>query len=133
VRAPVDVAARQSKAPILVTTTNTVQDRTILEYLGVVSGEAIIGANILRDLAASVTDVVGGRSGAYEEVFRDARHIAVEEMSDAARVLGANAVLAVSLDYESLREGNMIMVAASGTAVRCQEPDRGGAAGGAGG
>ncbi|MCL6478577.1 MAG: YbjQ family protein [Peptococcaceae bacterium] len=101
---------------MLVTTTPNVEGKTIGNYLGVVCGEAIMGANIVRDLFASITDIVGGRSGAYEEKLSQARQIALDEMSARARRLGAEAVVGVDLDYEVIREG-MLMVTASGTAV----------------
>lgn len=101
---------------MLLTTTHSVEGKTITRYLGVVSGEAIMGANIVRDLFASITDIVGGRSGAYEEKLAQARAIALDEMSTQAKRLGANAVVGTDLDYEVIREG-MLMVAASGTAV----------------
>lgn len=103
---------------MLVTTTATLQDRRIQDNLGVVTGEAILGANVFRDLFASVRDIVGGRSGAYENVLRDARETALAEMSDAARKLGANAVIGVDLDYETVGNGSMLMVSATGTAVK---------------
>lgn len=103
---------------MLVTTTATLQDRRIEDYLGVVTGEAILGANVFRDLFASVRDIVGGRSGAYENVLRDARETALAEMSEAARRLGANAVIGVDLDYETVGNGSMLMVSATGTAVK---------------
>jgi uncharacterized protein YbjQ (UPF0145 family) len=103
---------------MLLTTTPTLEGRPIRRYLGVVSGEAIIGANIFRDLFAAVRNVVGGRAGAYENVLADARETALAEMADAARKLGADAVVGVDLDYETLGEGgSMLMVCASGTAV----------------
>lgn len=101
---------------MLLTTTPSVEGKRITSYLGVVSGEAIMGANIVRDLFASITDIVGGRSGAYEEKLAQARGIALDEMGSQARRLGANAVVGVDLDYEVIREG-MLMVTASGTAV----------------
>lgn len=101
---------------MIVTTTPTVEGRPIKSYLGIVSGEAIIGANVIRDIFASITDIVGGRSGAYEAKLMEAREIALEEMVERARRLGANAVVGVDLDYEVVREG-MLMVTASGTAV----------------
>ncbi|MCB2212659.1 heavy metal-binding domain-containing protein [bacterium] len=102
---------------MIVTTTTLIEGQTVQEYLGVVSGEAIMGANIVRDLFASITDVIGGRSGAYEGKLKQARQIALREMQDEAAMLGANAVIGVDLDYEVVREG-MLMVSASGTAVR---------------
>ena len=102
---------------MIVTTTHSLDGKTITDYLGIVTGEAIMGANIVRDLFASVTDIVGGRSGAYETKLRDAREVALKEMTDSAALLGANAVIGVDLDYEVVREG-MLMVSASGTAVQ---------------
>lgn len=101
---------------MVITTTPTIEGKPIREYLGIVSGEAIMGANVVRDLFASITDIVGGRSGAYEEKLAQARKIALEEMAAKARQLGANAVVGVDIDYEVVREG-MLMVTASGTAV----------------
>lgn len=101
---------------MLHTTTNTLQGRTIETYYGIVSGETIMGANIVRDIFASVTDIVGGRSAAYESKLSEAREIAIEEMSEKARKLGANAVIGVDLDFEMVREG-MMMCIATGTAV----------------
>ena len=106
---------------MLVTTTNTLQDRKIKDYFGIVSGEAILGANILRDFFAGIRDIVGGRSAAYEEELRRAKDIALAEMTQQARDMGADAVLAVDLDYETITLGSgggMLMVSASGTAVR---------------
>ncbi len=100
-----------------VTTTPTVEGKTIQQYLGVVAGEAIMGANVFRDIFASITDIIGGRSGAYESKLRDAREIAIHEMEQEAAGKGANAVVGVDLDYEVIREG-MLMVTAAGTAVR---------------
>jgi uncharacterized protein YbjQ (UPF0145 family) len=103
---------------MIVTTTSDVQGRRIVEYHGLVTGEAILGANLFRDFFASVRDVVGGRSGAYERVLRDARDRAVEEMVEEARSRGADAVVGVDLDYEVVgKDGGMLLVAASGTAV----------------
>lgn len=104
---------------MIVTTTPDVEGKPVQEYLGVVSGEAILGANIFRDFFAGISDLVGGRSGAYEEVLRRGRDTAIEEMTAEARSRGANAVVGVDLDYESLgSNGSMLMVTASGTAVR---------------
>ncbi len=100
-----------------VTTTPTVEGHSIEAYLGIVTGEAILGAHIGRDILASFTDIVGGRSREYEEEVRKARNIALQEMAAEAGQLGANAVVAVDVDYEVIREG-MMMVSASGTAVR---------------
>jgi uncharacterized protein YbjQ (UPF0145 family) len=104
---------------MLVTTTPLVVGRNIEEYFGIVSGEAILGANIFRDLFAGLTDIVGGRSGAYETELRRAKEIALAEITEQAAALGANAVVGVDLDYETLgANGGMLMVSASGTAVR---------------
>lgn len=106
---------------MLVTTTNTVEGRRIIEYKGLVAGEAILGANLFRDLFASIRDIVGGRSGAYEKVLNDARETAVAELTDKAARLGANAVVGVDIDYETIgSNGSMLMVSASGTAVRIE-------------
>lgn len=104
---------------MIVTTTPTVEGKPIQEYLGVVSGEAILGANVFRDFFAGITDLVGGRSGSYEQVLRRGRDTALDELMAEARAKGANAVIGVDLDYESLgSNGSMLMVTASGTAVR---------------
>ena len=100
------------------TTTPSVEGRTIAEYLGVVTGEAILGANIFKDLFAGVRDIVGGRSGAYEEELRKAREIAMSELAAEATSRGADAVVGIDLDYETVGQGSMLMVTASGTAVR---------------
>jgi uncharacterized protein YbjQ (UPF0145 family) len=101
---------------MIVTTTHSVEGRRIVEYRGIVVGEAILGANIIRDVFASVTDIFGGRSGAYEEELGKARETALTEMQERAVRLGADAVVGVDLDYEVIN--NMLMVSASGTAVR---------------
>lgn len=104
---------------MIVTTTPTVQGKEISEYLGVVAGETILGVNAIRDLKAGLRDIFGGRSGAYEEELRKGREIAIREMIDNAVELGANAVVGVDLDYETVgSQGGMLMVTASGTAVR---------------
>jgi uncharacterized protein YbjQ (UPF0145 family) len=103
---------------MLVTTTNSVEGQRITSYKGLVAGEAILGANLFRDLFASIRDIVGGRSGAYEKVLNDARQTAVAEMTDKAARLGANAVIGVDIDYETIgANGSMLMVSATGTAV----------------
>ena len=102
---------------MIITTTPIVEGQPIEEYLGVVTGEAILGAHIGRDILAGITDIVGGRSAAYEEEVRKARTIALEEMSSEAESQGANAIVGVDLDYEVIRQG-MLMVSVSGTAVR---------------
>jgi uncharacterized protein YbjQ (UPF0145 family) len=101
---------------MIVTTTGSVEGRRITGYLGIVTGEAIMGANIVRDLFAGITDIIGGRSGAYEAKLADARETALGEMQQRAAALGADAVVGVDLDYEVIN--NMLMVSASGTAVR---------------
>lgn len=101
---------------MILTTTNSVEGKTISGYLGIVTGETIIGANLFRDIFASVRDVVGGRSGAYEEVLREAKDTALREMEEKATALGADAVIGIDLDYETIRNG-MLMVSAAGTAV----------------
>jgi uncharacterized protein YbjQ (UPF0145 family) len=106
---------------MLVVTTPTVEGKPVQEYLGLVSGEAILGANILRDFFAGIRDIVGGRSAAYEEELRKAKQIAIREMVEEATARGATAVVAVDLDYETISLGNgggMLMVSASGTAVK---------------
>jgi uncharacterized protein YbjQ (UPF0145 family) len=106
---------------MIITTTPSLDGKRITAYLGVVAGEAIVGANLFRDLFAGITDIVGGRSGAYEKELRQAREIALEELRAAASLLGANAIVGVDLDYEVLGEKNgMLMVSASGTAVHVE-------------
>ncbi|MCQ6557830.1 heavy metal-binding domain-containing protein [Paenibacillus mendelii] len=102
---------------MIFTTTPTVEGRPVIDYLGVVTGEAIMGANIVRDLFASITDIVGGRSGAYEAKLKEARDVAFNEMGGQASRMGANAIVGIDVDYEVIRDG-MLMVAVSGTAVR---------------
>ena len=102
---------------MIVTTTHDIQGQTIREYLGIVVGESIIATNIFRDIMASVRDVVGGRSKAYEEKMNEARGIAMDEMMEKAQALGADAVVGVDIDYETVGN-NMMMVSASGTAVK---------------
>jgi uncharacterized protein YbjQ (UPF0145 family) len=104
---------------MIITTTAVVEGKPVREYLGVVTGEAIIGANIFRDLFANIRDIIGGRSGSYEQVLRQARDAAINEMMAEARAKGADAVVGVDLDYEAgISQGTMLMVACSGTAVR---------------
>lgn len=103
---------------MIVTTTSTIEGRPVQQYLGVVTGEVIVGANLFRDLFASISDIVGGRSGSYEDVLARARMQALEEMKQFAAGLGGNAVIGVDLDYEVLgKAGSMLMVSATGTAV----------------
>jgi uncharacterized protein YbjQ (UPF0145 family) len=105
---------------MLIVTTPHLEGRPVRQYLGLVSGEAILGANIFRDMFAGIRDIVGGRSAAYEQELRKAKQIALDEMPEQARELGADAVLAADLDYETIQMGGgggMLMVSASGTAV----------------
>jgi len=106
---------------MIVTTGPHIEGKEIVQYCGLVAGEAILGANIFKDLFASVRDIVGGRSAGYERSLRQARETAVREMVEQAQSLGANAVIAIDIDYESIAigsGGNMLMVSASGTAVK---------------
>ncbi|MEN9874873.1 MAG: hypothetical protein RL186_1770 [Pseudomonadota bacterium] len=104
---------------MIVTTTPHIEGAQIVEYLGIVAGEAVIGANLFRDLFAGIVDVIGGRSGAYEKTLRQARQVAIDELMYEARALGADAVVGVSVDFEGgVHQGSMMMVAAAGTAVR---------------
>ncbi|HEY0970033.1 MAG TPA: heavy metal-binding domain-containing protein [Gemmatimonadales bacterium] len=106
---------------MLIVTTPQLEGRPVQRYLGLVSGEAILGANIFRDFFAGIRDIVGGRSAAYEEELRKAKQIALDEMAQQASDLGANAVVGVDIDYESIQMGQgggMLMVSASGTAVK---------------
>ena len=105
---------------MIVTTTDSIEGRRIGMYLGIVAGQAVMGTNILRDLFAGIRDIVGGRSGAYEKELRKAKAMALDEMVDEARDLGADAVIGVDLDYEHLGAGerSMLMVSANGTAVK---------------
>jgi len=107
---------------MLITTTPQIDGKKVRAYLGVVSGEAIMGADIFKDLFAGIRNIVGGRASAYEQELRRAKDIALEEMMENAKSLGANAVIGVDLDYETLGQGgNMLMVSASGTAVKYEE------------
>ena len=105
---------------MIVTTTDGIEDRKIRTYLGIVAGEAVMGTNVFRDFFAGIRDVVGGRSGSYEKELKKAKEVALEEMIEQAQELGADAVIAVDLDYEHLgSEGkSMLMVCANGTAVK---------------
>ena len=104
---------------MIVTTTPTIEGRQVRDYLGIVTGEVIVGANLFRDLFASITDIVGGRSGKYEDVLARARKEAIAEMEAEAARLGGNAVIGVDLDYEILgKDGSMLMVSVTGTAVK---------------
>lgn len=109
---------------MLVLTTPSIEGKKIIRYYGLVSGEAILGANIFKDLFAGIRDIVGGRSAAYEKELRQAKEIAIEEMKAEARAMNANAVIGVDLDYETIQVGqggSMLMVSASGTAVAYEE------------
>lgn len=104
---------------MLIVTTDTIQGRQIAEYLGLVAGQAVYGANIMRDFFAGITDVIGGRSGGYEEVLMDGATAAIRDMEGYAQELGANAVIGVSVDYETLgKDNSMLMVSVTGTAVK---------------
>ena len=105
---------------MILSTTPTLEGKTIREYRGIVVGEAILGANIFKDLFAGIRDIVGGRSGSYEKELRKARDTALAEMAEDAKALGADAVIAVDLDYEHIGSGDrsMLMVSANGTAVK---------------
>ncbi len=108
---------------MIVTSTDGIEGQSVSEYLGIVSGEAVMGTNVFRDLFAGITDLVGGRSGAYEEELRRAKDVALEEMKREARALGADAIVGIDLDYEHLGGGSrsMLMVTTNGTAVRFSE------------
>lgn len=104
---------------MIITTTPTLEGQPIREYIGIVTGEVIVGANIFKDLFAGIRDIVGGRAGAYESTLRDARREAFDELENEAKRLGANAVVGVDIDYEVVGQGgSMLMVSVSGTAVR---------------
>ena len=106
---------------MLLTTTPNIQGREITQYFGIVSGETIIGANLFKDFFAGIRDIVGGRASSYESVLREAKESALQEMSDQAARMGANAVIGIDLDYETVgANGSMPMVTAAGTAVRYQ-------------
>lgn len=103
---------------MIITTTSNIEGKQVKKYVGIVSGEAIMGTNIVRDVFASVRDIVGGRSGSYESKLREARDLAIEEMQAQALQIGANAIVAIDVDYETVgANGSMLMVVASGTAV----------------
>ena len=109
---------------MLIVTTPMIEGKKIVKYLGLVSGEAILGANIFKDFFAGIRDIVGGRSAAYEKELRRAKEIAIEEMREEARSLGGNSIVGVDLDYETIsigQAGGMLMVSANGTAVVCEE------------
>lgn len=104
---------------MIVTTTQTLDTHEIKQYMGIVTGETIIGANILKDFFAGIRDIVGGRSGSYERVLKEAKDTSLREMEERARAMGADAIVGVDLDYETVGpNGGMLMVTASGTAVK---------------
>ena len=104
---------------MIITTTKTIETNTIKQYLGIVTGETIIGANIFKDFFAGIRDIVGGRSGSYEQVLREAKDTALAEMKAQAQQYGADAIIGIDLDYETVGpNGGMLMVTASGTAVK---------------
>ncbi|MDJ0642422.1 MAG: heavy metal-binding domain-containing protein [Erythrobacter sp.] len=104
---------------VIVTTTPSIEGRPVQEYCGIVVGEVIVGANLFRDLFANIRDIVGGRSGSYERILQRARDEAIEELQAEAAARGANAVIGIDLDYEVIGDtGSMLMVSASGTAVK---------------
>ena len=104
---------------MILSTTNNIDGKPVKDYLGIVSGETIIGANIFKDFFAGIRDIVGGRSGSYEKVLREAKDTALKEMEEQALKLGATAVIGIDLDYETVGpKGGMLMVTASGTAVK---------------
>tara|TARA_R110002124_G_scaffold60626_2_gene166210 strand:- start:927 stop:1247 length:321 start_codon:yes stop_codon:yes gene_type:complete len=104
---------------MLVTTTHNIEGKTIHKYIGLVNGEAIIGANFVKDIFAGIRDVVGGRSGAYEQSLREAKSIAIKEMMEQATRLGADAIVGVDLDFQTIgSNGSMLMVSANGTAIQ---------------
>ena len=106
---------------MLLTTTPNIQGREITQYFGIISGETIIGANLFKDFFAGIRDIVGGRASSYESVLREAKESALQEMSDQAARMGANAVIGIDLDFETVgANGSMLMVTAAGTAVRYQ-------------
>ncbi len=110
---------------MIITTTQNVDGKEISEYIDVVTGDAIVGAHLFKDLFASVRDIVGGRSKAYEKTMRETREIALKELKENAFRVGADAVVGISLDFETLGQGNgMMMVCATGTAVKLKEPKR---------
>jgi len=118
----VDKGENEREKTMLIATTHTIEGKAVKRYLGLVSGEAILGANIFKDLFAGIRDIVGGRSAAYEKELRRAKEIALQEMAEEARALGGNAVIGVDLDYETVgQSGGMLMVSASGTAVVIEE------------
>jgi len=108
---------------MLVSTTSLIEGKKIVEYYGIVTGEAILGANIFKDIFSSIRDIVGGRSSSYEKELRKAKDIAIKEMIEAAQALGANAAIGVDLDYDTIGS-TMLMVSASGTAVKLADREK---------
>lgn len=107
---------------MIMTTTNQLEGKKVEQYMGIVVGEAVMGANLFKDIFASIRDIVGGRSGAYEDELTKARKIGFQELQDEARSIGANAVIGIDIDYEVVgKGGSMLMVSISGTAVRYSE------------
>ncbi|HEX3072033.1 MAG TPA: heavy metal-binding domain-containing protein [Ignavibacteriales bacterium] len=106
---------------MLVLTTPNIEGKKVTKYIGLVSGEAILGANIFKDIFAGIRDIVGGRSAAFERELRRDKDIAIQEMMDQAKALGGNAIISVDLDYETIGQGSMLMVSACGTAVVYEE------------
>lgn len=103
---------------MIITTTPSIEGRTILEYKGLVTGETIIGANFIKDFLAGIRDIIGGRSASYEKVLRQAKDTSIREMMDRAQSMGANAIVGIDIDYETIGQDNsMLMVSCSGTAV----------------
>ncbi len=103
---------------MILSTTPTIEGQTIREYKGIVTGETIIGANFVKDFFAGIRDIIGGRSGSYEKVLREAKETSLQEMQDRAAAMGANAIVGIDIDYETIgQNGSMLMVAVSGTAV----------------
>lgn len=116
---PAHLTIGKDRTIMIITSTDSVEGRPITQYLGMVAGEAIMGVNVFRDLFSSVRDIVGGRAGGYQDALREAREAAYADLTDAARALGADAIVGVDLDYEVLgKENGMLMVSINGTAVR---------------
>jgi uncharacterized protein YbjQ (UPF0145 family) len=105
---------------MLLTTTSTLDGHKIVRYIGLVTGETILGANIFKDIMAGITDIIGGRAGAYESTLQEAKNQAIAEMQQRAQQMGANAIIGIDLDYETVGKGTMLMVSVSGTAVVIQ-------------
>ena len=104
---------------MIMTTTNNLEGKVINQYLGIITGEAILGANIFKDFFAGIRDIVGGRSASYEKELKEARHIALSELEEKAFQLGANAIIGIDVDYETIGDtGSMLMVSVTGTAVQ---------------